>query len=47
MLDVSKESYKKRIANLIDLVTSELGNDAKEVIEFIRDKCNRILKGLS
>ena len=45
-LNVIKESYRQRITNLIILVTLELDEEAKEVLEYVRDKCNEILKDL-
>ena len=46
ILKVTKESYKQRIANLINLATLELDEEAIEVLEHIRDRCNEILKEL-
>lgn len=46
MTNVTKESYRHRIVNLINLAVLELDEEAKEVLEHIRDKCNKILKEL-
>lgn len=45
-LKVTKESYKHRVVNLMNLAVLELDEEAKEVIEAIRDKCNEILNKL-
>lgn len=45
-LRVTKESYKHRVVNLLNLAVLELDEEAIEVVEAIRDKCNEILKEL-
>lgn len=45
-LRVTKESYKQRIVNLIDLAYLELDEEAKGLLESVVSKCNKILKEL-
>ena len=46
MLNVIKESYETRIMNLITLAVLELDEEARDMLEHIRDKCNEILEEL-
>ena len=45
-MNVTKESYEIRIMNLITLAVLELDEEAKGMLEHIRDRCNEILEEL-